>query len=113
MKKQKRRFFKLFNLGTASLLLFFGVACGGGGGGGGGDKTPPSLDIVTIVSDNADTTLAKVGDTITVYLEVGEALEFARSSPAPEPSELMDGLYPDTAEAADQQTPITRSTGGA
>lgn len=45
--------------------------------------------------------------------EVDEALDFARSSPAPEPSELMEGLYPDSPEATDRQIPIARSTGRA
>lgn len=48
-----------------------------------------------------------------IQQEVDEALDFARSSPAPEPSELMDGLYPDSVEAPDQQMPITQSTGSA
>ena len=38
------------------------------------DETPPTLPTVTIASDNADPTLAKVGDTVTINFTADELL---------------------------------------
>ncbi len=38
------------------------------------DTTAPTLTTVNMVSDNADTSMAKAGDTITVSIEADEAV---------------------------------------